>query len=66
MNILLKIYRPILLDMPHYACLGNNREMVILRSEDGIRWHNHYTPEDGEKMDALINKINGLVFPKNS
>ena len=36
------IYRPVIIEVPHFAALrGKEREIVILRSDNGETWREH-------------------------
>ena len=40
--IIFILYRPVIIEVPHFASLrGREREIVILRSEDGEHWKEH-------------------------
>lgn len=47
-------YRPIILEVPHFASLrGKEREIVILRSDNGTTWREHAV----EAADCTIQDI---------
>jgi len=43
LSLLVLLYcRPVLIELPHIASLRDDeREVVALRSDDGISWHEH-------------------------
>lgn len=54
-------YRPVLIDIPHSASVtGKEREIIILKSENGETWKEHDNSSDGD--DALMNSSYGLFF----
>ena len=39
---LIMIFRPVIIEVPHFAALrGKEREIVILRSDNGETWREH-------------------------
>ena len=49
--------RPVLLEVPHYASLrGKERELVVLRSDDGQFWREHMMEATDE---AVTNALSG-------
>ena len=58
-------YRPVLIEVPHFASLrGSEREVTILRSDNGQTWREHSTVASEEAVhDALEGSFSGrLVF----
>ena len=55
---------PVLLEVPHFASLDPNREIVVLRSETGKKWSLHTNTEhtDNQSLNAFLNttSINNL------
>ena len=54
-----------LLEVPHFASLDPNREIVVLRSETGKKWslHTNTEPADNQSLNAFLSKnksINNL------
>ena len=40
--IIIFIFRPVIIEVPHFAALrGKEREIVILRSDNGETWREH-------------------------
>ena len=53
----LYVYSPVIIEVPHFASLrGHEREIVILRSEDGEHWKEH--PLDATE-DAIQEALGG-------
>ena len=50
---------PVLLEVPHFASLDPNREIVVLRSETGKKWSLHTNTEhtDNQSLNAFLNII---------
>lgn len=47
-------FRPVLIDIPHFASVqGEEREIIILRSENGETWKEHDNSADND--DSLLN-----------
>ena len=64
------IYRPVIIEVPHFAALrGKEREIVILRSDNGETWREHTleATEDAvqevlqESFDAEGKEIRSLL-----
>ena len=55
---------PVLLEVPHFASLDSNREIVVLRSENGKKWslHTNTADTDNQSLNAFLNmtSINNL------
>ena len=54
---------PVLLEVPHFASLDPNREIVVLRSENGKKWslHSNTGDTDNQSLNAFLNtSINNL------
>ena len=47
---------PVLLEVPHFAALDNNREIIVLRSDNGKKWtvHNNSPAEDNGQLTAFL------------
>ena len=46
-----KFHSPVLIEIPHFAsCAGAEREIIVLRSDDGETWYEHVSDqvENGE------------------
>lgn len=61
-NVLLH-YRPVILEVPHFASLrGREREITILRSDNGQTWREH----DVVATEEAVNDALGGTFDGNS
>ena len=51
-----------LLEVPHFASLDPNREIVVLRSETGKKWslHTNTEPADNQSLNAFLNKSKSI------
>lgn len=55
------LYRPVLIDIPNFAAIrGKDREIIILRSENGENWKEHDNSIDND--DTLLNTPYGNYF----
>ena len=54
-------FRPVLIEVPHFASLrGNEREITILRSDNGQTWREHSTvATDDAVQEALEGSFTG-------
>lgn len=51
--------RPVILEIPHFASLRNReREIIVLRSDNGEKWSEH----TGPTTDDAVREILGDVF----
>lgn len=49
-------YRPVILEVPHFAALrGKEREIVILRSDNGETWREHTVEASEEVVNDVLN-----------
>jgi len=57
-------FRPVLIEVPHFASLrGNEREITILRSDNGQTWREHATVATEDAVqDALEGSFSGLLI----
>uniref|UniRef100_A0A671KGP3 Ankyrin 2a, neuronal n=1 Tax=Sinocyclocheilus anshuiensis TaxID=1608454 RepID=A0A671KGP3_9TELE len=47
---------PVIVEIPHFAALrGTERELVILRSETGESWREHYCEHTEEELNQILN-----------
>ncbi len=55
------VFRPVIIEVPHFASLrGKEREIVILRSENGETWREHSIEATEEAIhDALNGSFEG-------
>lgn len=48
--------RPVILEVPHFAALrGKEREIVILRSDNGETWREHTVEASEEVVNDVLN-----------
>ncbi|XP_056136528.1 ankyrin-2-like [Lampris incognitus] len=51
-----KFLGPVIVEIPHFAALrGTERELVILRSETGENWREHYCDYTEEELNQILN-----------
>jgi len=57
-------FRPVLIEVPHFASLrGSEREITILRSDNGQTWREHSTVATEEAVqDALEGSFSGQLI----
>lgn len=59
--ILLIVCRPVMIEVPNFGSLrGSEREIVVLRSENGETWREHTV----EVTDEVVKDILGANFDK--
>lgn len=57
-------YRPVILEIPHFASLrGNEREIVVLKSENGETWKEH--PIQDHDNDDILEAVYHEMFEEN-
>lgn len=55
------IFRPVMLEVPHFGSLrGSEREIVILRSDNGETWREHTI----DNCDDIIQEVLSHSFEK--
>lgn len=48
--------RPVIVEIPHFASLGRgDRELVVLRSENGSIWKEHRNRYGDEVLETILN-----------
>ena len=48
--------RPVIVEIPHFASLGRgDRELVVLRSENGSVWKEHRNRYGDEVLETILN-----------
>lgn len=66
-----KFIGPVIMEVPHFASLrGKEREIVILRSDNGETWREHQVENSDEIIHDTLNEffepggnlINGFMF----
>lgn len=59
-------FRPVIIEVPHFASLrGKEREIVILRSDNGETWREHTLEASEEAVQDVLNESfegEGIVF----
>jgi hypothetical protein len=51
------IHRPVIIEVPHFASLrGKEREIVILRSDNGDTWREHTLDASEEAVQDVLNE----------
>lgn len=49
-------FSPVIVEIPHFAALrGKERELVILRSENGESWKEHHCEHTQEELNQILN-----------
>lgn len=55
-NIVLILNRPVIIEVPHFASLrGRERELIVLRSENGTTWKEHSLEANEEAVQEVLN-----------
>ena len=59
-----RYFRPVLIEVPHFGSLrGSEREITILRSDNGQTWREHSTPATEDAVqDALNGSFTGQLI----
>lgn len=58
---------PVLLEVPHFTPVGDNREIVVLRSETGKKWSLHRNTTNNDHLTAfLATSISNLTGINNN
>ena len=53
--ITILFYRPVIIEVPHFAALrGKEREIVILRSDNGETWREHTLEATEEAVQEVL------------
>jgi len=49
------VYRPMIIEVPHFASLrGEEREIAVLRSDDGQSWRQHVPPSSEDAVHEML------------
>lgn len=57
MTNLVIICRPVIIEVPHFASLrGKEREIIILRSDNGETWREHTLEASEEAIQEVLNE----------
>jgi len=63
-RIVLLYFRPVLIELPHIASVRDDeREVIALRSDDGISWHEH--PVTAAEIVGSLLKFAGKLIHSN-
>ncbi len=50
-------YRPVIIEVPHFAALrGKEREIIVLRSDNGETWKEHTLEATEEAVQEVLNE----------
>ena len=53
----LSLNRPVIIEVPHFAALrGKEREIVVLRSDNGETWKEHLLEATEEAVQDVLNE----------
>ncbi|XP_070228082.1 ankyrin-2 isoform X24 [Bos mutus] len=53
---------PVIVEIPHFAALrGKERELVVLRSENGDSWKEHYCEYTEEELNEILNGMDEVL-----
>ncbi|KAM9329311.1 uncharacterized protein PAF06_001313 [Gastrophryne carolinensis] len=57
-----KFLGPVIVEIPHFAALrGKERELVILRSETGDNWKEHFCEFTEDELNAILNGMDEVL-----
>ena len=57
---------PVMIEVPHFASINNNREIIVLRSDTGKKWFLHSNTTNNDRLDTfLATSINNLAHNNN-
>ncbi|XP_068831022.1 ankyrin-2 isoform X2 [Capricornis sumatraensis] len=57
-----KFLGPVIVEIPHFAALrGKERELVVLRSENGDSWKEHYCEYTEEELNEILNGMDEVL-----
>ncbi|XP_045140190.1 ankyrin-2 isoform X31 [Echinops telfairi] len=53
---------PVIVEIPHFAALrGKERELVVLRSENGDNWKEHFCDYTEDELNAILNGMEEVL-----
>ena len=68
--IIIIIFRPVIIEVPHFAALrGKEREIVILRSDNGETWREHTLEATEDAVQEVLQEsfdADGKSFTKKT
>uniref|UniRef100_A0A2R9BL06 Ankyrin 2 n=1 Tax=Pan paniscus TaxID=9597 RepID=A0A2R9BL06_PANPA len=54
--------RPVIVEIPHFAALrGKERELVVLRSENGDSWKEHFCDYTEDELNEILNGMDEVL-----
>uniref|UniRef100_G3UEE5 Ankyrin 2 n=1 Tax=Loxodonta africana TaxID=9785 RepID=G3UEE5_LOXAF len=54
---------PVIVEIPHFAALrGKERELVVLRSENGDSWKEHYCEYTEDELNEILNGMDEVLL----
>ncbi|XP_045140166.1 ankyrin-2 isoform X7 [Echinops telfairi] len=57
-----KFLGPVIVEIPHFAALrGKERELVVLRSENGDNWKEHFCDYTEDELNAILNGMEEVL-----
>ncbi|XP_054999253.1 ankyrin-2 isoform X4 [Sorex araneus] len=57
-----KFLGPVIVEIPHFAALrGKERELVVLRSENGDSWKEHYCDYTEDELNEILNGMDEVL-----
>ncbi|XP_060248730.1 ankyrin-2 isoform X25 [Meriones unguiculatus] len=57
-----KFLGPVIVEIPHFAALrGKERELVVLRSENGDSWKEHFCEYTEEELNEILNGMDEVL-----
>ncbi|XP_063520095.1 ankyrin-2 isoform X30 [Pongo pygmaeus] len=57
-----KFLGPVIVEIPHFAALrGKERELVVLRSENGDSWKEHFCDYTEEELNEILNGMDEVL-----
>ncbi|XP_049642511.1 LOW QUALITY PROTEIN: ankyrin-2 [Suncus etruscus] len=57
-----KFLGPVIVEIPHFAALrGKERELVVLRSENGDNWKEHFCEYTEEELNEILNGMDEVL-----
>ncbi|XP_075716651.1 ankyrin-2 isoform X5 [Rhinoderma darwinii] len=60
-----KFLGPVIVEIPHFAALrGKERELVILRSETGDNWKEHFCEFTEDELNEILNGMDEVLDPQ--
>lgn len=55
--LILNCFRPVIIEVPHFASLrGKEREIIVLRSDNGETWREHTLEANEDAVQDVLNE----------